>query len=189
MLALKWHFIDDLRTLLTGRIGVHRVRRFQGWGLLPIIAGKLMFFGWALALPLALHSTGAVLLFFGITSMTIGFTLSVVFQLAHCVEEASFPPLPADATRFEVDWATHQIETTVDFARTSRWLTWYIGGLNLQIEHHLFPRMCHVHYPRVARIVEETCDEFGIRYRTNETLALALRSHWRWLEGMGNARV
>ncbi len=186
MLAFKWHFFDDFRALVTGRIGVHRVPRLRTGSLVTIIAGKIVFFSWALALPLMLHPVGTVVLFFAITSMTLGFTLAVVFQLAHCVEEAGFPSAWRASGKLEVDWATHQMDSTVDFARNSRWLTWYVGGLNLQIEHHLFPRVCHVHYPRIARIVEKTCGEFGIRYRTNATLSGALRSHWRWLDRMGD---
>ena len=88
-----------------------------------------------------------------------------MFQLAHCVEEAEFP-LPAPKTgRIENAWAIHQVETTVDFARRSRVLSWLLGGLNFQIEHHLFPRICHVNYPAIAQVVETTCREFGVEYR------------------------
>ena len=79
----------------------------------------------------------------------------------------------------------HQIETAVDFARDNRLLTWYLGGLNFQIEHHLFPHICHVHYPRIAGIVQATCAEFDVRYTVNEKFFFALSSHWRWLRGMG----
>src|SRR2546430_15597477 len=90
--------------------------------------------------------------------------LSVVFQVAHCVEEAEFP-LPREETgRVEHAWAIHQAETTVDFARRSRVVAWLVGGLNFQIEHHLFPRLCHVNYPAISKLVEETCREFGIKY-------------------------
>ena len=82
-------------------------------------------------------------------------------------------------------WAVHQVETSVDFARDSRLLTWLLGGLNFQIEHHLFSRICHVNYPAIAPIVEQTCREFGVDYRSNETLSSALGSHYRWLRAMG----
>jgi linoleoyl-CoA desaturase len=104
--------------------------------------------------------------------------LGVVFQLAHCVDEAHFPSQPGE-------WAVHQVQATVDFARKSRLLTWYVGGLNFQIEHHLFPKICHVHYPRIAEIVEAVCAEFGIRYTAHDTLRDAVTSHWRFLRRMG----
>src|SRR5262249_25507782 len=119
------------------------------------------------------------------TSFTLGVTLSLVFQLAHCVEEADFPPLLEGAARSEHDWAIHQIRSTVDFGRNSRLLTWYLGGLNFQIEHHLFPRIAHVHYPALAGIVEAACSEYGIPYRANTGLVEALTSHVRFLRRLG----
>jgi linoleoyl-CoA desaturase len=85
----------------------------------------------------------------------------------------------------EASWAVHQVETTVDFARGSRWLSWFVGGLNFQIEHHLFPQICHIHYPSISPLVEQTCREFGLRYVAHETLLASLASHFRWLRRMG----
>src|SRR5437773_7928967 len=87
--------------------------------------------------------------------------------------------------RMSTDWAIHQVQTTVDFARRSRVLSWLVGGLNFQIEHHLFSRICHVNYPAIAPLVEETCQEFGVRYKYNTTVLSALASHYRWLRAMG----
>ena len=98
-----------------------------------------------------MHPLWAVLLFYFTASLVQGLALSVVFQLAHCVEEAAFPLPRQDTGRMEKGWAEHQVETTVDFARRNRLLSWFIGGLNFQIEHHLFPRICHVHYPALRR--------------------------------------
>jgi linoleoyl-CoA desaturase len=84
-------------------------------------------------------------------------------------------------------WAVHQVETSVNFARDSRAASWLLGGLNFQIEHHLFSRMCHVNYAAIAPLVEQTCREFGVRYKQNATFLTALRSHYRWLRSMGRA--
>jgi linoleoyl-CoA desaturase len=81
----------------------------------------------------------------------------------------------------------HQIETAVDFARESWFLTWYLGGLNFQIEHHLFPKICHVHYPALSPIVEATCQAHGIRHNSHRTMRRAIRSHVRWLRHLGRA--
>jgi fatty acid desaturase len=111
--------------------------------------------------------------------------LSVVFQLAHCVEQAEFPLPREDTGHIENAWAIHQVETTVDFARDSRVVTWLLGGLNFQIEHHLFPRICHVNYPAVSKLVEETCREFGVKYMEHKSLWAGVTSHFRWLRRMG----
>ena len=136
----------------------------KGWDLAVFLGGKTLFFSLALVLPLLMHPLWAVLLFYLAASLVQGLTLSVVFQLAHCVEEAAFPLPRQDTGRMETGWAVHQVESTVDFARRNRLLSWFIGGLNFQIEHHLFPRICHVHYPALAPLVEETCREFGLQY-------------------------
>ena len=79
----------------------------------------------------------------------------------------------------------HQLETSVDFARDNRLLTWYLGGLNFQVEHHLFPKTCHIHYPAISPIVEATCRAHGISHRSHRTMRGAFRSHVRWLKRMG----
>ena len=89
----------------------------------------------------------------------------------------------------ETNWAVHQVESTVDFARDNRLLTWIIGGLNFQIEHHLFPQICHVHYPALAPVVEKTCHEFGIRYVAHKSFLAGVASHFRWLRRMGMANA
>jgi linoleoyl-CoA desaturase len=82
-------------------------------------------------------------------------------------------------------WAIHQVQTTVDFARTNRLVTWFLGGLNYQIEHHLFPKICHTSYPAISCIVERTCREFGVRYAEHKTCWAGIASHYRWLKSMG----
>ncbi|WP_225561843.1 fatty acid desaturase [Rhodanobacter sp. DHB23] len=87
--------------------------------------------------------------------------------------------------RIDKPWAIHQLETTVDFARGNRVLTWLIGGLNFQVEHHLFPHISHVHYPAVSRVVKDACHEFGVAYLEHRTFAAGIASHYRWLRQLG----
>ena len=117
-----------------------------------------------------------------------GLILSVVFQLAHVVEEAHFP-VPDEKGNIENEWAIHQMETTADFSRKSWLITYYVGGLNYQTEHHLFPRICHVHYPKLAPIVEATAKEFGVPYIYNETFITALKSHMSVISKLGRDDV
>jgi linoleoyl-CoA desaturase len=187
LLPIKWQFYDDFRAMVTGCIGEHQFVQPKGWDLVTFIGGKAVFFSLALVIPLLLHPVSAVLLFYVTASVVQGVVLSVVFQLAHCVEEAAFPLPRRDTGRMEATWAAHQVETTVDFARGSRLLSWFIGGLNFQIEHHLFPQICHVHYPALSLLVEQTCKEYGLRYVTHETFLAGAASHFRWLRRMGIA--
>jgi linoleoyl-CoA desaturase len=184
LLAIKWHFYDDFYNVASGRIGGHKVPRPKGWDLVIFIAGKALFLTWAFVIPMLLHPFWAVLGVYVLAAFVSGVVLSAVFQLAHCVEEADFP-LPDATGHMETAWAVHQVQTTVDFSRRSRVLSWLLGGLNFQVEHHLFHKICHIHYPALSKVVEDVCKEFGIRYACNESLFSALRSHFRWLHRMG----
>lgn len=119
----------------------------------------------------------------------LGFILSVVFQLAHIFESSFFPMAPQQykPMDIETEWAVHQIRTTANFAAESKVLTWMLGGLNYQMEHHLFPKISHVHYPAIHPIVLETCNEFGIDILAHPTLMSALRSHTLYLKQIGKA--
>lgn len=185
LLAIKWQCLDDFAKLLRGRINCHRVPRPRGWDLLVFMAGKVVFFTLAFGIPLQLHPLTVVLSYYALIGIVTGLVLSVVFQMAHCVEEADFPVPPVGTGRIDRAWAVHQAETTVDFCRRSRVLSWLVGGLNFQIEHHLFPKVSHVHYPAISRLVEETCREFGIRYMVHRSFWAGIASHFRWLRRMG----
>lgn len=124
--------------------------------------GKLLFISWKLVFPILLHPWYVVLRFFFVASFVQGLLLRVVFQLAHCVEQANFPTSQNGTGRMENSWAVHQVETTVNFARRNWLITWFTGSLNYQIEHHLFPQICHVNYPGIAELIEETCRDYGV---------------------------
>ena len=143
--------------------------------LTAMIVVPVMVFG----IPLSTVIWGFLLMHFA-----AGLILTTVFQLAHTVEGTSHP-LPDEDGNIENSWAIHQVNTTVNFARHNKWISWYVGGLNFQIEHHLFPRVCHVHYPALAPIVKATAEEFGLSYMENETFGAALRSHIATLQRFG----
>lgn len=186
-ITFKWQFRDDVMALIRGRVGETRVPRPRGWELAVLLTGKVLFLTLAFGIPLSLHSWQAVAVMFFTASFVEGVLMSVVFQLAHVVEHADFPAPEEGSMKIENAWAVHQVETTVDFAR-DKWLaTWFTGGLNYQIEHHLFPQICHIHYPAIARIVEETSAEFGVKYYAHPTTGAAVASHYRWLRKLGRS--
>ena len=181
----RWHLWGDFKDVISGSINGHRIPRPKGWDLVQFVGGKAFSIALLIGVPMLFHAWWVVVLFYLFVTGMIGVILTTVFQLAHCVEEADFPA-PVDATlRMEDAWAVHQVETTVDFARDSRILTWFLGGLNFQIVHHLFPRICHIHYPALSRIVEKTCHEFGVRYSVHKSFFAGIRSHYRWIKRMG----
>ncbi len=183
--AIRWHLYGDFRDMITGTVGERPFTRPRGWNLAGFVIGKLVFFTLAFGLPLFFHSIGTVLLFYTLVSAVAGVLLALVFQMAHVVEEAAFPLPDPSGLRIDAPWAIHQMQTTVDFARDNRVLGWLIGGLNFQIEHHLFPRISHVHYPLVARVVEQVCREHGVTYLTHRSFAAGIASHYRLLRRLG----
>ena len=128
-LPAKWQLYDDFRDYIRGSVGGKPYPRPKGWDLALFVGGKAAFFALALVVPLLLHPLWIVLLFYLAASLVQGVLLGVVFQMAHCVEEAAFPMPSAETGRMESSWAVHQLETTVDFARDSRVLSWLVGGL------------------------------------------------------------
>lgn len=113
-----------------------------------------------------------------------GVMLTTIFQLAHTVEGTTHP-LPNENYTIENNWAIHQMNTTVNFSRHNKFISWYVGGLNFQVEHHLFPNICHVHYPQISEIVKSTAEEFGVPYLENKTFFDAINSHVKALVRFG----
>lgn len=185
LMGVKWQLYDDFRHVLTGKMGNQAYPRPKGWSLLNFIGGKILFLGLFFGIPLLFHPLWVILCFYGVGISVLGIVLSIVFQLAHAVEEAEFPLPQPETGEMDSDWVIHQIETTVNFSRHNPVLTWFLGGLNFQIEHHLFPRICHVNYPAMSPLVEETCREFGVVYRQHRSFGAGMVSHFRWLRKMG----
>jgi len=157
------------------RVILLKIIAFKFLYLFIFIAAPILF----LQLPVWSYISGWLLMHF-----VAGIVLTVIFQLAHTVENTTHP-LPGEEGTIENTWAIHQLSTTVNFSRKSRFLTWYLGGLNFQVEHHLFPGICHIHYPAIAPIVKQTAEEFGIPYLENGSLLQAVSSHVRMLKTYG----
>ena len=113
-----------------------------------------------------------------------GQILALIFQCAHVLEETDFF-LPAESGSMENSWAIHQMRTTANFANGSTFFSWFIGGLNYQIEHHLFPHICHIHYKDISKIVKSTAQEFNVPYNHHPTFLDAVKSHFRVLNQLG----
>jgi linoleoyl-CoA desaturase len=190
LLAIEWQLTGEFRNLMNKRmIGSTKVPVPKGAELVIFWVGKVVFFGLAFGVPLWRHSFLAVVGGYLIAAGTLGLVLALVFQLAHCSDQASFTGVSAEHLVVPRAWAEHQVEATVDFARDSRVLDWYLGGLNFQVVHHLFPKICHVHYRALAPIVEQACREHDVRYFAYPTAWAALQSHARWLRLMGQRPI
>ena len=177
------YLYSDLQRLALGKNDGLTAGYPKGADMAWLLAGKAFFLTVAFVIPLTRHTVGHVLGVYVLVSMGMGLIFSVVFQLAHTVDVVEHPV--AGDLDHRPEWVVHQIATTANFATGSRLATFLLGGLNHQREHHLFPRVAHVHYPALERVVREVCDEHGVPCRENVTLTDALRSHYRFVREMG----
>ena len=147
---------------------------------------KIFYFGYILVLPIMFSGVAWQHVVGGMVVMHViaGFSLACIFQPAHVVETSDYSK-PSDERKMENSWAVHQVMNTADFAPDNKFVSWFIGGLNFQIEHHLFPQICHVHYPEIAKIVKQVADECEIPYMVMPTFRSALLAHGKMLKKLG----
>lgn len=154
--------------------------------VLTIIAWKAFYFGYILIVPIFVLDlpTGTTLLGFLILHFVCGLILSFIFQLAHVMPNVDFP-LPNDESIIESNWAIHQLRTTANFSQKSRLFSWYVGGLNYQVEHHLFSGICHVHYRHISKIIKATAEEFKVPYHAHGSFIKAVGAHYKLIRAFG----
>jgi len=157
------------------------------WLWTELTLSKAIYFSVFLVLPMVLlpYAWWVTLIMFLSMRLFVGLAVACIFQLAHVMPDAEFP-LPNTDGELESNWAIHQLITTCNFGPKSRIMSWFIGGLNHQIEHHLFPNICHVHYKKISKIVRETAKEYNLPYNEEKTFFSALFSHMKHLKLMGS---
>ncbi len=190
LMTLYWSTSKDFEQLVRYRQkGLLQGRISFGKALAQAIAYKLMYFALVLVLPLILVALPwwQIVLGFVVMHLISGLLLALVFQPAHVTEETDFFKAEPGQSMAN-NWAIHQMYTTANFAHKNRLLSWFIGGLNYQIEHHLFPNICHVHYRQISRIVREVAAEFEIPYLQFNSFVGALRSHFVLLHELGTGK-
>jgi linoleoyl-CoA desaturase len=189
IMTLFWFLIKDFERI--SRYDKKDLLKTQGltyWSAMAIVTfHKIWYAGLTLILPIFIvdlpwwQTVLGFLMMHGIT----GLSLALIFQPAHVIEETEFF-IPSDNGTVENNWAIHQLKTTSNFANDATIFSWFIGGLNNQVEHHLFPKICHVHYRHISKIVEKTAIEYGIPYHKHATFLEAVSSHFSLLNALGN---
>ncbi|MBL4708936.1 MAG: fatty acid desaturase [Flavobacteriales bacterium] len=151
-----------------------------------IIGTRVIYFIYMLVVPLILMDIAWWQLLIGFLSIhfVAGLTLASIFQLAHVMEELEYP-VPTEGSILN-QWAVHQLNTTLNFGRKNKILSWYVGGLNYQVEHHLFPNISHMHYSKIAPIVEQTAKEYNVPYHDQPSFRKALLGHGKMLYNLGH---
>jgi linoleoyl-CoA desaturase len=183
--SLIWIVYADYEKLITKHIENTPITRMR-WSDKVIFWGfKLLSISLFFVIPGFVLGWIPALVGFLVMHGVLGVTLSYVFQMAHCVEDAQFPAPDPHSNKIENEWALHEVATTANFAMNSKFISWFTGGLNFQIEHHLFPKISHVHYKALSPLVQQTCREFDVPYHAYPTFGKAIISHLRHLRNLG----
>jgi linoleoyl-CoA desaturase len=188
--SISWVFIKDYAKFFKKKIGNYDNKKHPPIEYFNLFFFKAIYYVLFLVLPLILIDAAwwQILLGFCALHFVEGITLAVIFMLAHVVEETHYP-LPNDQGNMNNTWAVHQLYTTADFGRENRVLNFICGGLNFQIEHHLFPRICHVHYRNISEIVKSTSKEYNLPYNDNPSFVCAIKSHIQLLKKLGRGEA
>jgi linoleoyl-CoA desaturase len=181
---LVWVFYEDFKKYFSGKISVNSPKKklptrehFIFW------ISKIFYVAMYIVIPVVVVGWLPWLVGFLLITFVCGLSISIVFQLAHVVEHTQFHQ-PQDGKNKQ-DWAVHQVKSTANFATSSKVLHWLLGGLNFQVEHHLFPRISHIHYPAISQYVKETCREYNVAYHEYRSIFNAVVSHLLHLHRMG----
>jgi linoleoyl-CoA desaturase len=188
--SLSWVFVKDYVKFFKKKIGNYENKKHPRIEWFNLFFYKALYYTIFLVLPLIFVQAAwwQILLGFFVLHFCEGITMAIIFMLAHEVEETQFP-LPNEKGNIQNSWAVHQLYTTSDFGRENNILNFFCGGLNFQVEHHLYPRICHVHYKPISNIVKKTAEEYNLRYNSNLSFMGAIRSHIRFLKKLGRKEL
>lgn len=184
MLYILWIFVLDYQKYFKKRIGAMPLKKMSLYDHFVFWTFKFVNYFLFIGLPVYLLGWIPWLVGFLTVTLVAGFVISIVFQLAHTVEHTHFPTAGSNS-KMPDEWAIHQIKTTANFATRNRLISWLIGGLNFQIEHHLFPKISHIHYPAISAIIRQICQEYGVQYIEYRRMRHAVVSHVSFLRKMG----
>lgn len=189
LMTLSWLMVKDFKQLKRyHKMGLAEPASQKSFKrvMLELTFSKVIYWGLIVLLPMFLLPVSWWVVALGVIVMNLiaGLILAMIFQPAHVMPESAYP-LPDQSGKIDNNWAIHQLMTTQNFASKKRIFSWLVGGLNFQVEHHLFPNICHVHYSKIAPIVEATAKEYGIPYYSRETFREALIYHGKMLKMLG----
>jgi len=185
LMYVFWVFYSDYLKYFSRKIGQFPIKKISTLEHIQFWAVKIWHAIAFIAVPIYVFGFWGWLAGFLVMAFVSGFILSIVFQLAHTVDDTEFPLPDADTNRLPDEFAAHQIKTTANFATKNKMVSWFVGGLNFQVEHHLFPKVSHVHYPAINKIIIEVCKDHQIDYIEYPTVSKAIGAHVRFLKRMG----
>lgn len=184
-----WVGMRDFKKYFTKRIHNTPLQPMDTKEHITFWASKVLYAAFYIALPILCVGPIAWLIGYVTMGVVAGIVLSYVFQLAHAVEGPEFEFVGTDDKMIETEWAIHQIKTTCNFSPNNKIISWFVGGLNYQVEHHLFPRISHIHYPALSNIVKQHCQKFQLPYHSFPNMRKAILSHLRTMKRLGQQQI
>jgi linoleoyl-CoA desaturase len=184
--SLSWVFKKDYKKMFQKKGEASKIINHPKIEFYKLFIFKFAYYGIFIVAPLLVMEIAWWQFLIGFLAMHFGegLVLGLVFQLAHVVKGVEFPE-PNNEGKIEEAWAVHQMQTTADFSHNSPLATFLCGGLNYQVEHHLFPNVCHIHYPEISKIVKRIAIAHQVPYNVNRTFLGALKSHFVTLKQFG----
>lgn len=183
--GLIWITIFDFTKYFKKMVNTMPLKKMLLGDHLIFWTSKLMFVLFYIIIPAYFIGTGKWVIELLFMQISMGYALSIVFQLAHVVEETEFTQINNEPNFIQTEWAIHQLKSTANFSMHNKFITWCVGGLNYQIEHHLFPKICHIHYPAISKIVSSVCNKFNLPYNVFPGMLLAITSHYKLIKKLG----
>ena len=183
--TLEWFLTKDYVQYFTLKMNKWQaIPKMKFFDHIEFWVTRAIYYSIVIVIPLTVFSLSKFLVGFFIFNFILSLTIASIFQLAHVMEECEYPEADKSG-QLDRNWVQLQLSTTVNFAPTSKFLTWFTGGLNYQVEHHLFPNISHTYYPQIAPVLKKTCEEFNYPYKSIPTYWGALKSHFRVLKKLG----
>jgi len=183
--TLVWMLVADFSKYFSRRISSATIKKISLSEHLLFWISKLLYGVFYIFIPVVLLGWQNWLIGFLLLHVTMSFNLTIIFQLAHLVCNTHFEPAGKGLNKIETTWAVHEVMTTSNFATKNKWISWLAGGLNFQVEHHLFPRISHVHYPAISNIVRNECERHHLPYHCYSSIGEAFFSHVRFMKMLG----
>jgi linoleoyl-CoA desaturase len=183
--SIAWVAMMDFNKYFKQKVATTPMQKMSSSDHIVFWLSKILYAIFYVIIPISIVGAGPWAIGYICMEVTLGLTLALVFQLAHVVEHAEFEAAGIEPKLIENEWAVHQVLTTANFAPRNKFINWYVGGLNFQIEHHLFPRISHVHYPAISKIVKETCESFDLPYNSYPSMTESIASHFRMMKKLG----
>ncbi len=187
--TFEWIFIKDFVQYFTLKINDRQsIPKLKLPQHVEFWVSKIIYLSIFFALPLYYFPLKTFLVGLVIFHYSMSLSMAAVFQLAHIFDGSSYPEPNKETNKLSIDWVELQLSTTTNFGTSNKLLTWYAGGLNFQVEHHLLPMVSHIHYPAISKIVEETANEFAFPYHTTTSYFPALSSHFKMMKNLGQEK-